>query len=137
MDHVAVLVDDIEATAEAWKLSAAQEIEAFPGAGARELYCRTEGRSARVLLMQPIGPGPYARAMTERGPGLHHVALRVDDVRGFVTSVVGSGWPLHPRSLETVESRRQAWLCRPGFPCLIELSEESVSYEGAHVREGP
>lgn len=135
LDHVAVLVEDIEAAVAAWELPDVQAIEEFPNEGTRELYCGTNGRSGRVLLMQPIGPGPYARAMAKRGAGLHHAALCVEDPVGFVSEVAGSGWLLHPKSLETYEANRQVWLCRPGFPCLVELNEESVTYEGVYVQE--
>lgn len=135
LDHVAVLVEDIKSVVEAWKLPGAQSIEDFPQEGTRELYCGATSRSGRVLLMQPIGPGPYQRAMAKRGPGLHHVALSVDDLIGFVSSVEDSGWLLHPKSLDSYEKNRQAWLCRPGVPCLVELNEASPTYAGAYAQE--
>lgn len=135
LDHVAVLVEDIEAAVDAWELPAAQAIEEFPQEGTRELYCGAAGRSGRVLLMQPIGPGPYERAMAKRGAGLHHIALCLDDLSGFVSSLADSGWLLHPKSLDTYEASRQAWLCRPGFPCLVELDEETVTYDGVYAQE--
>ena len=135
LDHIAIVVDNLEATAEAWQLPDAQEIEAFPEEGTRELYFGHSGQRGRVLLMQPIGPGPYRRALEKRGPGLHHLAICVEDVRSFVSDIEGSGWLLHPASLDSYRSRRKVWLCRPGFPCLMEVDERSVVYDGAYVQE--
>lgn len=135
LDHVAVLVEDIEATVAAWELPDAQTIEEFPSEGTRELYCGTPGQSGRVLLMQSIGPGPYERAMSKRGAGLHHIAFSVDDLIDFVSTVADSGWLLHPKSLETYASSQQVWLCRPGFPCLVELNERAVTYDGSYASE--
>lgn len=133
LDHIAVLVTNIEETARAWSLPDQGVIEEFPDEGTRELYCGPDGASGRLLLMQPIGPGPYQRAMQKRGPGLHHVALCVEDVASYVAELAGSGWLLHPASLELFTAGRQAWLCRPGFPLLVELTEAPADYAGIFV----
>ena len=135
IDHIAILVEDVAATASAWELPEAQAAEEFPSEGTRELYCGAANRSGRVLLMQPIGPGPYRRAMAKRGPGLHHIAVCVEDLLGLLARSSRSGWLMHPTSLETYEAHGQAWLCRPGFPCLVEVNEGSRTYQGAYVEE--
>lgn len=126
LDHIAVLVDDIEDSLRSWRLPEPGEIETFEAEGTRELYCGSDSASARVLLMQAIGPGPYARARAKRGAGLHHLAICVDDVVAFASRLEGTGWLLHPRSLEFYTQRAPIWLCRPGFPCLIEVLESQA-----------
>jgi methylmalonyl-CoA epimerase len=40
---------------------------------------------ATIELLEPTSPdSPIARFIDKRGPGLHHVTLRVDDLRGVL-----------------------------------------------------
>ena len=122
LDHVALLVQDLEATLGRLDFPAEEvgPIEEFPGEGTREIYLG-QG-SARLLLLQPLGTsGPYARAMEKRGPGLHHVALHTPELDSFLGDV--RGWLLHPASIETIARWRTAWLARPGVPTLVEVHE--------------
>lgn len=122
--HVAVLVPSASRAAAhlaelGFEIGPAQE---WHEEGTLEVYVEKQ-RSNALLLMEAVGPGPYQDALAKRGPGLHHLAIDVLDVRGFVGSLSGSGWLLHPRSLETLTSTRTAFLARPGFPALIEVQE--------------
>jgi hypothetical protein len=81
-----------------------------------------EHANGRLLLMHPTSDeGPYARALARRGPGLHHVGIRVRSLDAFLAGT--SGWLLHPISVRTIESARTAWLARPGIGTLIEVHE--------------
>jgi LAO/AO transport system kinase len=47
---------------------------------------------SRIELLQPTGPdSPIARFLEKRGPGLHHVALRVGDLNAAVARLKASG----------------------------------------------
>jgi hypothetical protein len=130
-DHVALLVAALEPAIEALcELDGAGlvpgPIETFVAEGTREVYLdRGRPGPARLLLMQSIGPGPYARALARRGPGLHHVALDVADARAYALG--REGWLLHPRSLETWPKGKTIWLARPGVGALIEVQERPVA----------
>ena len=73
--------------------------------------------------MEPAKPGAYQRALEKRGPGLHHLAIDILNMSDFLKSIGGSGWLLHPRSVETIAQSKTAYLARPGFPALIEVQE--------------
>lgn len=136
IDHVALLVRRIEDAVERLGLDAdPSAAEEFPGEGTRELYVGDAASAGRLLLMQPIGPGPYERAMRTRGPGLHHVAIAVPGLREFATSIEDSGWLLHPASLRTMDTVKQIWLCRPGVQTLVEVSEGARRYRGDSLVE--
>ncbi len=50
---------------------------------------------ARLELLEPTGPAsPIAKHLERRGPGLHHVCLRVDDIRGAMAALVDRGYRL-------------------------------------------
>jgi methylmalonyl-CoA/ethylmalonyl-CoA epimerase len=51
--------------------------------------------SARIELLEPSAPdSPISAFLEKRGPGLHHVALTVRDVRAASDAVVAHGCPL-------------------------------------------
>jgi methylmalonyl-CoA/ethylmalonyl-CoA epimerase len=50
---------------------------------------------SRIELLEPTGESsPIARHLERRGPGLHHVCLRVDDIRGAMDALAGQGYRL-------------------------------------------
>jgi methylmalonyl-CoA/ethylmalonyl-CoA epimerase len=55
-----------------------------------------EGPTAvRIELLEPIDPtSPVAKFLAKRGPGLHHVAYTVDDVRAALASAEQAGMRL-------------------------------------------
>jgi methylmalonyl-CoA/ethylmalonyl-CoA epimerase len=122
LDHVALLVTDLARASEVVR-ALGVEVEApadFPAEGTREAYCGPADAAAKLLLLQPLGPGPYARALERRGPGLHHVAIATPDPRAFAEAA--RGWLLHPRSLRGTT----LWLARPGVGTLVEVTEEKA-----------
>jgi hypothetical protein len=134
LHHVALLVASLEEllpalSARGW---AAEPIQSFPKEGTRETYVAKAGLApaagrpapcGRLLLVQPVGPGPYARALAERGPGLHHLGLAVSDLSAFAAALPASGWFVHPFSLRGGARLGDLWLFRPGFPALVEVFE--------------
>lgn len=128
--HVAILVPSVRKAAERlahFPFQIGQE-EIWDGEGTKEIY--VEGEKANsLLLVEPIKPGPYQSALEKRGPGLHHLAIDVLNLETFIQSLSGSGWLLHPRSIETIKKARTAWLARPGFPALIEVHERKELVE--------
>jgi len=96
--------------------------EVWEGEGTKEIYVERE-KANSMLLMEPIKPGAYRRALEKRGPGIHHLAIDVLNLEEDIASLARSGWLLHPTSLKTIAQSRTAYLARPGFPALIEVQE--------------
>lgn len=122
--HVAVLVHSVQRAAEylrpfGFKIGSE---EIWDGEGTKEIYVE-RGKANSLLLMEPIKPGAYSRALEKRGPGLHHLAIDVLNLEEDIASLERSGWLLHPTSLRTIAHSRTAYLARPGFPALIEIQE--------------
>lgn len=74
--------------------------------------------------------------MEKRGPGIHHLAIDVLDLDGFLNAISGSGWLLHLNSLKTMKDYRTAYLARPGFPALIEVQEKKELMDGPLFVDG-
>ncbi len=52
----------------------------------------------RIELLEPLGDdSPIARHLERRGPGLHHVAIRVPDIREAMASLEAAGFQLLSR----------------------------------------
>ena len=125
LSHVALLVPSVRKAADYLKQFDFQigKEEDWDGEGTREIY--VEGKKSNsLLLMEPIKPGAYQRALEKRGPGLHHLAIDVLNIESFIDFIAGSGWLLHPMSLKTIKNVQTAYLARPGFPALIEVQEK-------------
>lgn len=126
IDHIAVLTSDLRRQSDALPdFCRKQAIASFPEEGTQEQYVEITERSPRLLLLQPIADGPYSRALKKRGPGLHHLGVTTQSIKALVPRLSEQGLLMHPISIQTLE-HGVAWLCRPGVPFLIELSEARV-----------
>jgi methylmalonyl-CoA/ethylmalonyl-CoA epimerase len=48
--------------------------------------------SGRIELLKPLGPDtPVGKFLANRGPGMHHVALRVDDIGAALRRAADAG----------------------------------------------
>jgi hypothetical protein len=120
---VAILVRSLDASypfLAAYGL-APEGVHHYPGEGTKEAYVSGGKDSGRLLLIEATGPGPYARALAKRGPGLHHVALSVASLPEYARLLPPDGWRVHPYSFRGGGSLVDLWLCRTGFPALIEV----------------
>lgn len=124
LGHVALLVPSVRKAADYLRnfdFQIAKE-EEWEGEGTREIYVERDKPNS-LLLMEPIKDGAYRRALSKRGPGIHHVAIDVMNLELYLESIAGSGWLLHPVSIKTIKQSQTAYLARPGFPMLIEVQE--------------
>lgn len=89
---------------------------------------------ARLELLEPLGESsPIAKHLERRGPGLHHVCLRVPDIRAAMAELVNRGY-----RLLTDEPQRGAHDCLVCFVhpkssggVLLELSQPApVDHDG-------
>ena len=99
--------------------------ETWEGEGTIEIYVGPSSKNGRLLLMEPAKQGAYLRALNKRGPGLHHVAIDVLNLEKYILQQAGSGWLLHPRSLQTIRESKTAYMARPGVDTLIEVQERA------------
>ena len=129
LSHVALLVPSVEnAAAHLTSLGiVCGEPESFPGEGTKEVYVGSyETESGLLLLLEAIADGPYQRALSKRGPGLHHIAIDVKDLEAAITEAQAAGWQLHPVS-EHTRQHNTAWLFLKGIPTLIEVNHGPIS----------
>ena len=100
--------------------------EILKSEGTKEIYFGSyKKNSGLLLLVEAITEGPYQRALTKRGPSLHHIGLIVQDLKKFVIKAQQAGWKLHPVSQQSIEHSETAWFFLEGVPTLIEVYENN------------
>jgi methylmalonyl-CoA epimerase len=93
IDHVGVAVEDIDATLALYRDTLGmplvhRETVAEQGVDAALL----DVGDGHIELLQPLGPETaVGKFLARRGPGLHHVAYRVDDVEATLRSLAAAG----------------------------------------------
>ncbi|HEX9793374.1 MAG TPA: methylmalonyl-CoA epimerase [Planctomycetota bacterium] len=81
IDHIAIAVEDLDAATAFWRdvlglREGAREQVESQGVTVQMMHAG----DTRVELLHPSGPDtPVGRHLARRGPGLHHLALAVDD----------------------------------------------------------
>lgn len=124
LDHIAIVTHSLRDTVAQFPSAFIRHaIEVHESEGTQEQYLTLpRSESPSVLVMEPVGDGPYARALAQRGPGLHHLGCVAADLDPAIDYLAEFGLLLHPISLKTY-AQYVVWLCRPGVPFLLELVE--------------
>jgi methylmalonyl-CoA epimerase len=91
--HLGVAVDDLDEALQTYARLFGAHVEhraTVDGQGVRAASLRIgEGR---VELLEPLGEDtPVGRFLAKRGPGMHHVAYEVDDLRATLAELAGAG----------------------------------------------
>jgi methylmalonyl-CoA/ethylmalonyl-CoA epimerase len=93
LDHVGIAVEDLEASVASYQRLlgiAPSHRERVEDQGVDEVLFAVG--SSYVQLLGALGPDtPVGRSLTTRGPGVHHVAYRVQDVAAAIEHVRAEG----------------------------------------------
>ena len=92
IDHIGIAVEDLESAI------AAYESLGFARAGTEEVpeqkvrVALFPCGESRVELLEPTDPeGPIGKFIAKRGPGIHHVAYRVQDIDAALRHLKAAG----------------------------------------------
>ncbi|MGE5460799.1 MAG: methylmalonyl-CoA epimerase [Solirubrobacterales bacterium] len=96
VDHVGIAVEDLGAAVEHYRRAFGLEPshrEVVEDQGVEEVLFRIGG--SFIQLLGALGPEtPVGRFLATRGPGVHHVAYRVDDIGEVLERLRAEGVPL-------------------------------------------
>ncbi|REJ38256.1 MAG: methylmalonyl-CoA epimerase [Bacillota bacterium] len=98
IDHIGIAVADLDEALAAWSRLGLDRpvIEDVPEQGVRVAMLPVGG--GKIELLAPLSPdSPVGRFLERRGPGLHHVALRVDDIEAALAEAEARGLELIDR----------------------------------------
>ena len=91
--HVAMAVADLGPAIETYERCFGATVELrgrMEDQGVEAVYLRLG--KGRVELVAPLGlDTPVGRFLSKRGPGMHHVAFEVDDVRAAIDALARNG----------------------------------------------
>jgi len=128
LDHVGVAVPSLEEALPRWQTllrSASEGRERVEAQGVEVVFVGTG--PGRIELLAPLGPkSPVARFLERRGPGLHHLAYRVSDVRAALAGLVAEGYEPIDRVPRPGAHGRQVAFLHPRAlgGVLVELVQE-------------
>lgn len=93
IDHIGIAVSDLEASLAFFRDKLGLELdtpEDVPSQRVRAHFLQA-GEAAIELLEPTADDSPIAKFVAKRGPGIHHVALRVDDIVAALAELKARG----------------------------------------------
>ena len=93
IDHLGIAVRSIDQTSRFYRDTlglTSEGVEQIPDQKVRVAFFRVG--DVRIELLEPTAPdSPIARFLEHKGPGLHHVAYRVDDLPATLAALKSAG----------------------------------------------
>jgi len=121
INHIAIVVDDIEAALKFWRDSLGLELNHVEDVPDQEsIVAFLQVGNSEIELVKPTSDeSGVARFLQKRGPGIHHICLEVDDIKASLeilhskdvrlineTPLIGTGGKkiafIHPESTHGV-----------------------------------
>jgi methylmalonyl-CoA epimerase len=92
LDHVGIAVADIRAATEFYR-ALGLDVESSEEVGTQQVRAHFigAGEATLELLEATADTSPIARYLGKRGPGLHHITLRVDDIAAALAQLKARG----------------------------------------------
>ena len=93
IDHIAVLVEDLEAPLKFWQEALGLElthIQDAPAEMAQIAFLPAGGSEIELVKPTTLDSG-LGRFLEKRGPGMHHICLEVDDITGMLAQLKEKG----------------------------------------------
>ena len=93
LDHIGIAVKDLEAALRFYRDALGLQIEAPEDVPSQKVRARfvPVGPSSLELLVATSPDSPIAKFIEKRGPGLHHITLRVDDIHAALAQLKTRG----------------------------------------------
>ena len=93
LDHVGIAVRDLREALAFYRDALGLEVEAPEDVASQRVRAHfiPTGESSLELLEATAGDSPIARYVDKRGPGLHHITLRVPDIRAALAQLKARG----------------------------------------------
>ena len=93
INHVAVVVDDMEKALSFWRDALGMELHGLrevPAEKSQVAFLPLPG--SEVELVKPTtDDSGIAKYLAKRGPGMHHLCLEVDDIEGMISQLRSKG----------------------------------------------
>ena len=93
LDHIGIAVADLDAALRFYRDALGLEVDPPEEVASQRVraHFMPAGGAALELLEATAPDSPIANYLEKRGPGLHHITLRVDDIRGALAQLRARG----------------------------------------------
>jgi len=93
LDHIGIAVANIDEALAFYRDALGLEIEQAEEVASQRVRAHfiPAGEAALELLEATADDSPIAKYVGKRGPGLHHITLRVDDIQGTLEQLKARG----------------------------------------------
>jgi len=93
LDHIGIAVKDLPAALAFYRDALGLDIEGSEDVDSQKVRAHFAGvGEARLELLEATAPdSPIAKYMEKRGPGLHHLTLRVEDIGAVLAQLKSRG----------------------------------------------
>src|SRR3954470_2676226 len=93
VDHIGIATRSIEESLSFWRDALGLEVKHTETVEEQGVHvAMLPAGEPRVELLEPIDPAsPVAKFLEKRGPGIHHVAVRVSDIRAALARLKREG----------------------------------------------
>jgi len=127
IDHIAVIVEDLDATLGFWRDALGIEltgVEEAPEEAARVAFLPVGGSQVELVEPTMLDSG-LKRYLEKRGPGMHHICLEVDNLHGMLDQLRERGVQLVNETPRIgSEGRKYAFIHpKSAFGVMVELYE--------------
>ncbi len=141
LDHVGIAVHDIDQALAFYRDALGLQVEApeeVPAQHVRAHFIPT-GHAALELLEATDQQSPIARFLAKRGPGIHHVTLRVDDIHAALAHLKQRGVRLVDETPRPGAEGALVAFIHPGAAhgVLVELKQRAPSGPTLRVKTLP
>lgn len=125
LNHLALVVEDLEAALAFWRDDLGlplTHIEEIPSQQSVVAFLPT-GDSEIELVKPTAGDSGLAKFLQQRGPGIHHICLEVDDLEGMLAHLKARGVHLINETPTTGAGGSRMAFIHPSsaFGVLVEL----------------
>lgn len=93
INHVAVVVDDMEKALSFWRDALGMELHELrdvPAEKSQVAFLPLEGSEVELVVPTSDDSG-ISKYLAKRGPGMHHICLEVDDIVGLLAQLQAKG----------------------------------------------
>jgi len=130
LDHIGIAVSNLDEALAFYRDALGLEVEApeeVPSQRVRAHFIPA-GQAALELLEATAEDSPIAKYIAKRGPGLHHITLRVDDIAAALAQLKARGVRLIDESPRPGARGSQVAFIHPSSAqgVLVELKQASL-----------
>jgi methylmalonyl-CoA/ethylmalonyl-CoA epimerase len=93
LDHIGIAVNDLSAALAFYRDALGLDVEGAEDVASQQVRAHfVPVGGANLELLEATAPeSPIARFIAKRGPGLHHITLRVDDIHAALAQLKARG----------------------------------------------